>query len=101
MNLPFQISDRSQQRLQSKRRLDADDDGGRININDVNDGWKGEARLAEEEEALRKNCSQDVAAKTFRKPRTPPQKSSDKSDRDLVATRWHHQPEKREGGGIY
>ena len=55
MNIPFQISDPIQRRLQSKRRLAAADGDGRININDVNDGWKGEARLAEEEEALIKS----------------------------------------------
>ena len=77
MNLPFtDFRLKPIQRVQSKRRLAADDDdSGRININDVNDGWKGEARLAEEEEALRKRRSQDVAAKTFRKPRTPSKKT--------------------------
>ena len=38
------------------------DGGGRININ-VNDGGAGEPRVAEEEEALRK----DEAAKSFQK----------------------------------
>ena len=38
------------------------DGGGRININ-VNDGGTGEPRVAEEEEALRK----DEAAKSFQK----------------------------------
>ena len=79
MNLPFtDFRLKPIQRVQSKRRLAADgddDDGGRININDVNDGWKGEAEEEEEEEALRKRRSQDVAAKTFRKPRTPSKKT--------------------------
>ena len=57
------------------------DGGGRININ-VNDGGTGEPCVAEEEEALRK----DEAAKNF-------QKTPEESHRDLVANRWHHQPE--------
>ena len=39
---------------QKKRGLAADDGNGRIIEANVNDGWTGEARLAEEEEALSK-----------------------------------------------
>ena len=72
MNLPF--TDFRSNPTQTSKQEKADDDSGRININDVNDGWTGEARLAEEEEALRKSCCQNVVSKIFRKPRTPPKK---------------------------
>ena len=73
----LQITDPSEHKLERKGK----DGGGRININ-VNDGGPGEPRVAEEEEALRK----DEAAKNF-------QKTPEESHRDLVANRWHHQPE--------
>ena len=48
--------------IQASTNLRGKDGGGRININ-VNDGGPGEPRVAEEEEALRK----DEAAKNFQK----------------------------------
>ena len=50
----YRFTDQSQDPKQKKRGLAADDGNGRIIEANVNDGWTGEARLAEEEEALSK-----------------------------------------------
>ena len=49
-----QTQESRETRNQKKRRPADDNGGGRIIETNVNDGWEGEARLAEEEKALTK-----------------------------------------------
>ena len=53
-NTEFRSKNPRETQKQKKRRPADGDGGGKIIETNVNDGWEGEARLAEEEEALTK-----------------------------------------------